>query len=98
MSNTVKPVNTVTVKPRKDYVTKLQKDHFITWYLNRYGYNVKLKSNNSRVLSEKYQEETGVYIPKITIYRWLGKMDDDSIQQKINDYVSVYVVTQFSKI
>ena len=81
------------VKHRKDYVTKQQKDQFITWYLNKYGYNVNLKCNNSRVLSETYQAETGIYIPKITIYRWLGRMNDNNIQKKIEDYASVYIVT-----
>ena len=82
-------------KQRKEYVTKQQKEQFITWYIKHYGYNVNLKHNNSRVVSEAYQQETGIYIPKITVYRWLGRMQDESIQQKINNFTSEYVVAEF---
>ena len=81
-------------KQRKEYVTKQEKEQFISWYLRKYGYNVNLKRNNSRVLSEAYQQETGIYIPKITIYRWLGKMDNDKVQQKIDKFTSEYVVAE----
>ena len=76
-----------TVKPKKPYVTREQKEEFIQWYLSHYGYNVKLKENNSRVLSEKYYQETGILIPKISIFRWLGKIE----QGKVYDYAQKYI-------
>ena len=84
-------------KPRKEYVTKQQREQFIKWYLDKYGYNVNLKKNNSRVLSDTYLAERGIYIPKITIYRWLGKMhaNEDNIEEKVNDFSSEYIVAEF---
>ena len=67
---------------RKEYVTKQQKEEFIQWYLSHYGYNTNLKNNNSRVVSEAYQREVGILIPKLTIYRWLQKLD----YKKVLDY------------
>ena len=79
-----------TVKPKKPYVTREQKEAFIQWYLSHYGYNVKLKENNSRVLSETYYQETGILIPKISIFRWLSKIE----QGKVYDYAQKYIDSQ----
>lgn len=75
-------------KTRKTYVTKQEKAAFIQWYLNKYGYNVNLKVNNSRVLSEAYHRECGILIPKITIYRWLGKLDQKIVKKFSEAYIS----------
>lgn len=75
-------------KTRKTYVTKQEKAAFIQWYLNKYGYNVNLKVNNSRVLSETYHRECGILIPKITIYRWLGKLDQKIVKKFSEAYIS----------
>lgn len=55
---------------KHDYTTKDDKQHFITWFINKYGYNVD-SHYNSRTLSEEYQTDTNRLIPKITIHRWL---------------------------
>ena len=75
-------------KPKKPYVTREQKEEFIQWYLHKYGYNVNLKINNSRVVSEAYERETGITIPKITIFRWINKLE----QKEINNFASEYIV------
>ena len=75
------------MKYKKPYVTKEEKERFIQWYLSNYGFNTHLKENNSRVLSEAYHRETGVLIPKITIYRWLGKLDPDKIKNFSTEYI-----------
>ena len=77
----------ITKKPKKPYVTKEQKGEFIQWYLRKYGYNVNLKINNSRVVSEQYERETGIIIPKVSIYRWLGKLE----QRKIDDFAKDFI-------
>ena len=75
------------VKAKKPYVTKEEKEAFIQWYLSKYGYNTHLKENNSRVLSEAYQREVGILIPKISIYRWLGKLDPSKILDFSTEYI-----------
>lgn len=79
--------NDNTKKPKKPYVTREQKEEFIQWYLAKYGYNVNLKINNSRVLSEAYEREKGILIPKITIFRWLGKLE----QKKVDDFAKEFI-------
>ena len=74
-------------KAKKPYVTREQKDEFIEWYLEKYGYNVNLKINNSRVLSEAYEREKGIYIPKITIFRWLGKLKEEIVESFASEYI-----------
>lgn len=85
-----------TKKPRKEYVTKQQKADFIQWYLKHYGYNIKKNNRqlNSRILSETYQATTGILIPKITIYRWLNKLNNEG-SNIVDKFVSVYVVKSF---
>lgn len=77
---------------RKKYVTKEEKAEFMRWYLEHYGYNVKLKQNNSRVLSEAYQRDTGIYIPKITIYRWFQKDIDTNL---VSEFTSKYILDDY---
>lgn len=79
--------NDNTKKAKKPYVTREQKDEFIQWYLSKYGYNVNLKINNSRVVSEAYEREKGILIPKITLYRWLGKLE----QRKVDDFAKDFI-------
>ena len=71
---------------RKEYVTKQQRNVFIRWYLNKYGYNIQsnLKEHNSRVLSEEYYTECGILIPKISIYRWLIKLKNNESKYTSN--------------
>ena len=76
-------------KHKKDYVTREQKEEFIQWYLAKYGYNSHLKENNSRVLSEAYEREKGILIPKITIYRWLNKFE----QNKVDNFAKEFIDT-----
>lgn len=73
---------------RKEYVTKQQKEEFIQWYLSHYGYNTNLKNNNSRVVSEAYQREVGVLIPKLTIYRWLQKLDYNKVLEYSKQFLT----------
>ena len=80
------PVQT-NKKPKKPYVTKEQKEEFIQWYLRKYGYNVNLKINNSRVVSEQYERETGITIPKVTIFRWLGKLEQKEVKKFSSEYI-----------
>lgn len=77
------------MKYKKPYVTKEEKERFLQWYLSNYGFNTHLKENNSRVLSEAYHRETGVLIPKITIYRWLGKLDPDKVKNFSTEYIDL---------
>lgn len=76
-----------TRKTKKPYVTKEQKEEFIQWYLRKYGYNVNLKINNSRVVSEQYERETGIIIPKVSIYRWIGKLEQREIDDFARDFI-----------
>jgi len=81
-------------KPKKPYVTREQKEEFIQWYLSKYGYNVNLKTNNSRVLSETYEREKGILIPKITIFRWLGKLEQRKVDDFAKDFIDPALLTQ----
>lgn len=87
-------VNDNTRKPKKPYVTREQKEEFIQWYLSKYGYNVNLKTNNSRVLSETYEREKGIVIPKITIFRWLGKLEQRKVDDFAKDFIDPTLLTQ----
>ena len=79
-----------TKQTKKPYVTKTERARFIRWYLDHYGLNVELKKNNSRIVSEHYQRDTGVIIPKITIYRWLNRIDNDE-QNTIEAYAKKFI-------
>ena len=98
---------------KHDYTNKQEKKRFITWYLDNYGYNTHRHDYNSRLLSERYQRETNILIPKLTIYRWLTKLynpDTKTIGTKhkesnsqvtdtvLHEYVSHYVCEQFTHI
>lgn len=79
-------------KNKKPYVTKEQRKEFIQWYLRKYGYNVNLKINNSRVVSEQYEKETGIIIPKISIYRWLGKLEQGEVNKFAKEFIDPVLI------
>ena len=64
---------------KHDYTTKNDKQQFITWFIDKHGYNIHTDYNkyNSRTLSEEYQQDTNRLIPKITIHRWLMSIKDN---------------------
>ena len=59
---------------KSQYTTKDQRNEFMIWLINNYGYNIE-NVDNSRVLSEKYYKSTNNLIPKISIYRWIKGFD-----------------------
>lgn len=67
------------------YVSKQQREQFIDWYITNIGYNDNL---NSRQLSERYESERGLKIPKLTIYRWLQKIPQDKLEAFATRYVN----------
>ena len=87
-------------KDKKPYVTKEERARFIHWYLEHYGLNVELKKNNSRKLSEHYQRDTGVLIPKISIYRWLNRIAEDekyTIAAYAKEFIDPTLITKPKK-
>lgn len=71
---------------KHDYTTKNDKQQFITWFIDKHGYNIHTDYNkyNSRTLSEEYQQDTNRLIPKITIHRWLMSIKDNNDETLAN--------------
>lgn len=67
------------------YVSKQQREQFIEWYITNIGYN---DNQNSRQLSERYESECGLKIPKLTIYRWLQNVPQDRLEAFASRYVN----------
>ena len=87
--STIESTSDITNKPeRKAYVTKLERQRFIRWYLDTYGHNANMKDHSAEKLSSEYKRLFNIYIPKITIHRWIHNMRDDELQ----DYSSMYIV------
>ena len=84
---------------RKTYVSKDQKDRFIKWYLRTYGYNIS-SSPNSKTLSTRYSDETGVAIPKLTIYRWITNTDliQKYLKELSHEYISLEIIEQIRQV
>lgn len=73
------------------YTTRETKAQFMKWLSANYGYITLSLSpektcglqasahplDNSRILSEKFYKETKIKIPKLTIYRWMTKLNAD---------------------
>ena len=94
LNNIVQTDESETKKSKKDYVTREQKEEFLKWYLEKYGYNTHLKENNSRIVSETYEREKGIVIPKITIYRWLNKLESKKIENFAKEYIDDNILNQ----
>lgn len=84
---------------RKTYVTKDQKDQFLKWYLRTYGYNTS-SSPNSKTLSIRYSDDTGVAIPKLTIYRWITNTNllQKYLAELSHEYISLEVIEQIGQV
>ena len=69
------------------YANKDDRQQFIRWYLDEYGYNtVKISAEK---LSKAYSKNNrGKQIPKITIHRWVKGLKDADITQ----YTSMYLI------
>ena len=95
-------------KPKAEYTSKETKKRFLKWYLNNYGMNTSNTVNdntkynkhiNPRILSEQFQQECGILIPKMSIYRWLKRLDnidaknknDNKFQQVLDEYSAEYI-------
>lgn len=100
--------NNNNTKHKAEYTSKETKKRFLKWYLNTYGMNTSNTVNtdtkynkniNSRILSEQFQQVSGILIPKMSIYRWLKRLDnidaenknDNKFQDVIDEYVDVYI-------
>lgn len=81
-------------KNKKPYVTREQKEEFLKWYLEKYGYNTHLKENNSRIVSETYEREKGILIPKITIFRWLNKLEEKKVENFAKEFIDPKMLNQ----
>ena len=94
LNNIVQTDESETKKSKKPYVTREQKEAFIQWYLKKYGYNTHLKENNSRVVSEQYERETGVIIPKISVFRWLNKLESKKVENFAKEFIDPEMLNQ----
>ena len=72
------------------YTNKEGRNQFMRWLITNYGYDRVCITDNSRVLSEKYEKENHVKIPKNTIYRWLKEFEHfvaDEYQTEASNYI-----------
>lgn len=80
---------------RKEYTNKKSRNEFFHWLIHHYGYSKHDIVDNSRILSEKYEEFSNVRIPKITIYRWLRRFDrfiSDEYQNEALNYIKESII------
>ena len=73
------------------YITKAERDKFMSWLIINYGYERNDITDNSRVLSDKYEHDKHIKITKLTIYRWLKQFDkyiQHSYQVIGNQYIA----------
>ena len=108
-------MSTTNAKPKAPYTTKEQKQQFIKWYLEHYGMNTTNTVNNDnkynkkvnpRILSDLYYEQFHILIPKMTIYRWLKRLDncnandvnDNKFTEVLTDFATTYINTNLLNI
>ena len=76
----------VEKQTKKAYANRDDRQQFIRWYLDEYGYNtVKISAEK---LSKAYKNSKHRQIPKITIHRWVKGLKDADITQ----YTSMYLI------
>mgnify|MGYP006908799130 CR=1 FL=1 len=83
------------VKPqRKTYVTRDERRQFMRWYMDSYGYNTSRISADK--LSVEYKAKFNVYIPKISIHRWIHSKSDTN--EYLEEYSSMYIIERVKQV